>query len=61
MLNLLSSLFNNFVAGLHKDQCKNSKSDTEYMAVTHDSLGLKQEDWNKYFEKKFNIYLTKTS
>ena len=38
MASLLSSLADNLVEGLHKEKCKNCKSDLEYMAGNGGSL-----------------------
>ena len=41
MLSLLSSLADNLVKGLHKDKCKDCKSNLPYMTVNDSSLVFK--------------------
>ena len=59
MPSLLSSLAYNLAKGLHKDRCRNFKSDLECMTVNDVSLVFKCVECNKTYEKGFDEDLPK--
>ena len=61
MPSLLSSLAYNLAKGIHKDKCRNFKSDLECMTVNDVSLVFKCVECNKTYEKEFDGDLTKRS
>ena len=47
MLNLLSSLADNFSEGLYKDNCKDSKSDLDHVTAKENTQTFNREDCQK--------------
>ena len=59
MSNSPSSLSDNLAKGLHKDKCKNCKSDLEYMAVNDGTLVFNCVNCKKNDDEEFEEHLAK--
>ena len=54
MSSSLSRLADNLSEGLHKDKCKHSKSDLEFVVAKENTLAFKCVDCNTNYKKGFN-------
>ena len=59
MASCLEHLTDNLAEGLHKDKCKDCKSNLEYMTANDGLLIFMCVDCNKTYEKKFDEDLFK--